>query len=82
MIEVFDAVWTLVSALAITAILGWIIRYFLKKRQRSTGRCVHFYSSELIQRVLAKGDKNEAFLKRIDQRNSSLCCYAVNVCME
>jgi|GEM_PF-7121771 hypothetical protein len=32
MIEVFDAVWTLVSALAITAILGWIIRYFLKKR--------------------------------------------------
>ena len=32
MIEVFDAVWTLVSALAITAILGLIIRYFLKKR--------------------------------------------------
>ena len=32
MIEVFDAVWTLVSALAFIAILGWIIRYFLKKR--------------------------------------------------
>jgi flagellar biogenesis protein FliO len=32
MMEVFDAGWTLVSALAIIAILGWIIRYFLKKR--------------------------------------------------
>ena len=32
MIEVFDAVWTLVSALVLIAILGLIIRYFLKKR--------------------------------------------------
>ena len=32
MIEVFDAGWTLVSALAIIVILGWIIRYFLKKK--------------------------------------------------
>ena len=32
MIEVFDAVWTLVSALAIIAILGWIIVYFFKKK--------------------------------------------------
>jgi hypothetical protein len=32
MTEFFDAGWTLVSALAIIAILGWIIRYFFKKR--------------------------------------------------
>ena len=76
MIEVFDAVWTLVSALAITAILGWIIH------NDAILDSDIFYSSELIQRVLAKGDKNEAFLKRINQGNSALCCYAVNVCME
>ncbi|CZQ97641.1 Hypothetical protein TFLO_2231 [Trichococcus flocculiformis] len=32
MMEIFDAGWTLVSALAIIVILGWIIRYFFKKR--------------------------------------------------
>ena len=32
MMEIFDAGLTLVSALAIIVILGWIIRYFFKKR--------------------------------------------------
>jgi len=32
MIEVFDAGWTLVSALAIIAILGWIVVYLFKKK--------------------------------------------------
>jgi len=39
-------------------------------------------SGFLIQAVLTKGDQNEAFFKRVDQRHSSVCFHVGNVCVE